>query len=743
MRAEIRSIEGVPALFVDGERRVPMLLFTNTETDGGARRDICARQIRMAKAHGLHLHSVCCHLPVHQPRGQRDLSSAIGAMDTVMREDDQAAILLRINLSLYGGEAEEWEKLHPGETVRCALHSEQFGRERQDDGSYAERGVGAVSIASDAWLEAAIDTLDELTAWFKAHPAYYDHLLGYHIAAEDAGEWFHTGLRENGVDTSPVNRRAWQQWLFRKYGLRVEAVTDAWGLSPKAYFDYSEIEVPADIPANDRQAPVERTLFTRPTDQRYVDYGDYSSELTVDRIRRLCAAAKRMTDGDKITVIFYGYYYELYDARTGHYRLTELLDCPDVDALAGPISYLDRNEGGTGAVMAPVDSIALHGKLWFVENDMRTGQVLRDHGPHDHDGWLSRPFGSVEHLLEAYTREWAHMVTHGMGCWYMDLPARGWISHPDQWECIERLEKQYTALTQGMEPLHPEVAVVVDERAMSVVAHAEACGAKLLYALRQTFYRAGIKFGWYTVEDVENGRLPVQELKVIYFLTPFRIDRQREEKLQAAARKSGAALVFVHGFGRTKPDVIRRLTGMDLRVIEDSVENLEMDASALMPEGTLFMPDEAYLHEQVICPFYHDARQLACPSWYVEPAPGVESLAVYTRGRLNGRIGAARCRMDGYTAVFVGAMQLTADGIREICRLCGAHIYSESSDALFIGDRVLAVHANAGAGVRTVRLRAPAAVMTAGGEAITAQTLETRLEPYQTTFWIRREDGRF
>ena len=42
MTAEIRQIGSMPTLFVNGERQVPMLLFTNTEIDGGARRDICA-----------------------------------------------------------------------------------------------------------------------------------------------------------------------------------------------------------------------------------------------------------------------------------------------------------------------------------------------------------------------------------------------------------------------------------------------------------------------------------------------------------------------------------------------------------------------------------------------------------------------------------------------------------------------------------------------------------------------------
>lgn len=58
MKVEIKKQNGVPTLFIDGERQVPMLLFTNTEADGGARRDICKNQIRQALEKGLHIHSV-------------------------------------------------------------------------------------------------------------------------------------------------------------------------------------------------------------------------------------------------------------------------------------------------------------------------------------------------------------------------------------------------------------------------------------------------------------------------------------------------------------------------------------------------------------------------------------------------------------------------------------------------------------------------------------------------------------
>ena len=721
MTAEIRQIGSMPTLFVNGERQGPMLLFTNTEIDGGARRDICAKEIQLASAHDMHLHSVCCHLPVHQPRGQRDFSMAIEAMDTVMRSDPQAMILLRVNVSLYGEDAAAWEKTHPGDGMRYALHPELCERVPLKDGTAEECAATAVSITSEDWLEAAIDTLEELQQWIAAHEEYDNHLLGYHVAAGECGEWFFDAVRDWGVDVSESNRRAFEKWLRVKYFPRAEGMTDAWGLNPKRYIDFAQVRVPADIPGNDRTHPAERTLFMEPEDQRFIDYGDFVSDCVSEQIIKLTKAVREMTQGKKLILVFYGYYYELYDARTGHYRMNRLLDCPYIDGFASPVSYLDRNQGGTGAVMGPVDSVLLHGKLWFVESDLRTGLVVRSHSPEDHENWLNKPVESIEYLTQVYRRENAQMIARGMGCWYMDLPARGWLYHPLIWECIREQRDFYRFMADNAEPLQPDVAVVLDERAMALIAHAEACGNKLLHTAQQAFYRAGIKFGWYTVEDVENGLVP--SAKVIYFLNPFDIKEERCEKLLHVAKRQGAALVFMHGFGRTKKELVRRLTGMEIRQSALAMETLAMEA-AFMPAGKAFMPDD---------------DQRANPASWVERSEGVQSLAVYTTGHLRGRTGAAVCRRDGQTSVFVGALQLTADGIREICRLCGAHIYSESQDALMIGNRLLAVHAGSEAGTREIHLKSKAS-LTGEGYALDpsepAADWKRHMQAYQTDVWI-------
>ena len=727
---EMRAVNGQPAFFVNGKKQVPMLLFTNTEIDNGSRRDICAKEIRLASEHGIHLHSVCCHMPVHQLPGERDFSVAIESMKTVLENDPQAMIFLRINLSLYGKDAEAWNAQHPGDSMRFTLHPELSDMILCEDGTYRESTATATSITSEEWLAAAIDTFRELHEWIEGHSEYNEHLLGYHVAAGECGEWFYDAVRDCGLDVSEANRKAFQKWLREKYSSDIRQLTEAWCVSSNRYTDFSQVDIPTDIPGNDRSHPAERTLFLNPEDRRYIDYSDYASDCVADRIIQLTKTVREITKGKKLIVVFYGYYYELYDARTGHYRLNRLLDCPYIDGFASPVSYLDRNQGGTGAVMGPVDSVALHGKMWFVESDLRTGLTIRSHGPNDYENWLNKPVECLEHLLQVYRREAAQMIARGMGCWFMDLPAQGWLYHPMIWECIREQRDFYHQMTEEAQPLRPDVAVVLDEKAMSLVAHAEACGNKLLHTFQQTIYRAGVKFGWYTVEDVENGLVP--SAKVFYFLNPFYITEERCEKLRNVAQKQNAALVFIHGFGQTEDSCVERLTGMKISKYTCSMENLTMTAS-FMPEGKSFMP----------CSEDGVSEQWANPASWVEPKEGVRPLAVYTRGHVRGRVGAAMCQVDGVTSVFVGALQLTADGIREICRMCGVHIYSEGQDALMIGNRILAVHADASTGIRKISLKGEA-VLT--GEGYTPLSVnqktywETNMDAFETKVWICYDD---
>lgn len=682
LTGKIDITNGLPALVVNGQREVPMMFFGNTDIVD--RYDVTAKGIAMAAAHGVHLHSITTVLPVYQKKGQRDFSHAINSMRLALKADPEAKILLRVNMNVGGAHATMgdekaigWAAEYPDDLMRFVVYNPD-GTTSVSDGHETTNGyeTSSVSIASDLWLEACADTLAEFTEALKAEGLYDDALLGYHIGGAESGEWFHIGLREKGIDLSPTNRRAFISYLREKYSA-IEVLNAAWDM---ALADFEAVELPADIPGNDRTRPAEITLFTGPDDQRFVDYGEYASRIVTNRITKLAAAARKTTRGEKLIAFFYGYYFDLYDARTGHFDLHRVLDCPDIDILTSPICYTDRNEGGVGALMSPADSVALHGKLWMIENDIRTLLTYRldDSG----ENWPK--VQSIEGVIDVYRREAGTMLAHGCGCWYMDLVARGWQYHPEIWQSIAEIKGLYGAMAPGLDLLRPEVAVCVDEAAMPYSAHAEAMGMQVLYNFRLQFYRAGVKFGLYTFRDVVDGKVP--SARVIFHLNPWNLTQPDAKALKAVLARQKATLVLVQSVGVSDDAALAALTELRFERVSGEMLPLEMTPLDGLPMLQPVIAD-ALVHE----------AQRANPACAAE---GGEVLARYTEGRLAGK---AALAVAG-DVCFFGGQCMTPDLIRALCRRFGAHVYQADNLACICGNQTVAVHAGNIAGNYTVTL---------------------------------------
>lgn len=683
MKAQIRIENKIPYLYINGAKEIPMMFFSNTEI---GKDDVCEKQVRMAADNNIHIYSVCSHLPVWQSRGKRDFSAALKALDLAIRNDPESKILLRLNVSVYGKLACEWEKTHPGDSIKFAVDCEMM-----DDGTNTNYAKTAVTLSSDDWMDAAKDALDEFNDIIKTNEKYDEHLMGYHIAAGETGEWFHCSIRERGIDFSETNRKKYCEYLKKRYE-RIEDLCDSWELKQGTYKAFNEIQIPADMEGNDRSFPASRTLFTSTGDQRFVDYSDYSSEIVSDRILEMAAFARKITKGNKLIVFFYGYYFDLYDARTGHFRVEKILKSSDIDAFSSPICYTDRNEGGVGALMSAVNSFTRAGKLWFVENDLRTCLCLRDDDLYD---WVP-PIGSIEKLIQVYRREFSHMATFKLGCWYMDLLGRGWQYHPDIWKEISNLKSLYASLEDALVPQEIDVAVIVDEKAMSYVAHAQALGINLIYNQRLGFYRAGVRFGFFTSSDYENSQV---KAKLVVYMNPFDISDERTDKINRKLSGDGSSVLFMHGFGNTSSENIAKLCGFEIKRAGLKMYNL-----GCVPHGGFNAKEESLLEKTISDKTNEKKEQRANPASYIEPENffGV-TLATYKHDSLAGKIGIAYME-KGYGKVFFsGPMCLTPDSLREICRIAGVNIYSESNDTFFGNGNILSMHTSTG-GEKTLRL---------------------------------------
>jgi len=689
-KAQIRHENGMPLLYINDTLTPPMLLWLNTNSR--TLDDLNQGQAEEFGRHGMHLYSAMASLPL----SGLEFEDCKAAMRCIIAGDPLARILLRVSMSPTGEEAKAWGKDHPDDLMEWhVVHTTPYNNGMVNETSIVGTAPAAVTVASDEWFHAAQTAVVNLYRELNGDPEFSDHLLGLHVGGGETSEWFHYGLRERGIDYSKANARKYAQWRIAKYGPGCDT------------------ELPEDLPGNDRMELPDRTLLTRESDQRFVDYAEYSSWLMSERILSFARTLREEMGPDRLVVFFYGYLFELYDPRTGHFMLRRVLESPDIDALTSPISYTDRNHGGVGALMSPADSITAHGKLWIVENDVRSPNIIRKAVGAGVD-WVDK-VDSIEHYNEVLKREAAQMLTRGLGCWYMDLCGFGWHQHPMIWKQIQQLHGLYAQMQSGLRPVRPQVAVIVDEDGMFRQGHADHLGVNLLYRTRLNFYLAGVEFGMYTARDFEDDMLP--DARVAFYMSPFAISQERAAKIRAVASKNHTTLVFVHGFGITDPAIVRELTGLQAHTVENGLFDLSMEGQGII---------------------WQDARwgtQIANPATWVD---GGEILALYTQGALNGKAAAARKDMDGYSVFFVGATQLSAAAVRMLSRLGGAHIYCESNDTFLCGNGVYALHTNLEYGERTIRLpEEKELIVWPEGDVICTDCL-TVDGPAKTQIWIEK-----
>lgn len=661
--SKIKVVNGIPRLYINTKQVPPLMFFGNT--DMNARYDTLISEFSKAAKGNIHLHSIISSPEIggsNPPEIQ--YFDLMNDLDTMIAGDPEGYALLRINVGKYYNTGN-----YPAdEIVRYVQTRAEYNP--------------MVSIASDTWFEQAKTMLKETVEFIRSDPLYSKHVMGYHL---DCGEWFQYMFRENGLDISPANTRKFREWLKIKYSTNA-ALRTAWG-NPLITLDIAA--VPQDLPGNLSGKPETLTLMLKTTDQRYIDYLDYIGDLVSSRIDGLAAAIKDASNDENIVIAFYGYLFELADPQSGHYSLEKLLKSKNIDGFSSPECYLDRNvgelfpkqpAGSTGAYMTAVDSVQRAGKLWFVESDQRT-YINRYGAATENDTYLV-PAESVGEIVEIAKRDVGANMIRGAAIWFMDLWAVGWLDEQEIWDNNGKLADLYQAyaMTQKSTP-KLDVAFVVDEKAMSLVSQPTDSAWHFLSYQRYDFYRAGISWGMYTMQDLLDNR--IKDSKVIFVLTPFRLSAANVVKIKAAA--AGKTIVFSYGFGSTSASDILSLTGMTITQLNDRT-NVQLTpaagASALDLQAKSTM----------------GASVSANPRWVVSSGSD-SAIGQYA----DGKTGFAVKDNGAYKAVFFGGMRMDVDVIRAIIRYAGGvNVFTESDDVVMANENMLIIHSSK-TGVKTIR----------------------------------------
>lgn len=531
---------------------------------------------------------------------------------------------------------------------------------------------GACSIASDGWIERAVTMTREMITYLSQDKELASRIIGYIPLVNNSGEWFSQGYWEGMADVSEANTRKFREWLKYRYQNDVAALRKAWG---DKNVTFSTAKVPANVPGLGTANDTEHLFLLDSAEQIYVDYALYYCDLTCDRIEQLARAVKLETGGKSLFTTFYGYHCELFAAVSGHYNLTRLLRCKDIDIIGGPVGYEHREAtGGIASYMSIFSSVAAAGKMWFDESDYRT--YLAKNGD---TGFT--PFKNADELIRGTQKEMAKMMVFGTGTWWADIGAQGWFNDQTFWNEVGELNSLYMKYNKVAAKAETDVAFIVDEAGMALDGAPRTVDFTLIRGSSKAIYQSGLNFGYYLLDDLINGKV---DAKMLVMLSCNSLSDSRLSALKKQVQKSGRTVLWMNGFGDLTADQVKELTGFRYSLVEKTgSERLTLPAA------------DAFGFPGVSA--FNVSLYDVCTR--IRQETGVTVLGTFP----DGGAGLSAVRTGGATQMFYAGYNLTSELLRAVAKAAGVTVYSAGNDTYY-GNGSLSFINAATAGSKTLTL---------------------------------------
>lgn len=591
--------------------------------------DCFGAQIKLAAEAGVNFVSFPCPMPWPKPGVEADWPGVDAACETVLRANPNALLLPRVGMN----PPPWWREAHPDDVM-------QWEDGRRDH----------MVVASPRYRRDAAERLAALVTHLEEK--FGDHVAGYHPCGQNTGEWFYEDTwRRPFSGYAPADAAAWKEWLKK----------------------HDRPDAPVPTAAARHAAPA--GIFRDPATERHlIDWAEFQQEAMAECVCKLARAVRMASHGRKLVVFFYGYVFEFGAITTGpsvagHYALRRALNCPDIDVLCSPISYFDRGLAQSAPSMTAAESVALAKKMWLNEDDTRTYL-----GTGNAPGW-QQAVDTLEDTNKELVRNVAQEALRNFGTWWMDLGATGWFNDAGMWAEMKRLRALDEPLLKKPTPFRPQVAAVIDERAMLRVA----AGGTLvtrpgIYEVREPLGRMGAPYGQYLLDDVLAGRV---KAKLHVFLNAWSLTAAERAKLLKATRGSAKVWCYAPGwFDGDQPslEAMKQLTGFELKPVS--------------PPKSTATPTERGKSLGLEKPF--GGKQPVKPLFAAADAKPEEILATYA----DGSAAVALRRTPSGPSLFVGAPGLTSELLRLVAREAGVHLFAETDCNVYANGRFLALHAS-------------------------------------------------
>ncbi|MCE5249293.1 beta-galactosidase [bacterium] len=665
----IASFKGVPTVFVDGVPHSGMTYMTYNPQErffndfGKAGVNFVSFFTTANQIPGV-------PKPVWVSRDSFDFSEMDTIMNFIYRANHDALIFPRVYLF----SPPWWNDEHPDELMR--YHDGTTVKPiRRNPG-----GTALPSWASEIWREDTAYCLRRMIEHIKSQP-YGHRVVGYHLASGGTDEWYYypnyewffsNKVMDNFLDYSIPQTKAFRKWLKEKYG------TDA--ALRAAWHNKTVTLETAEIASKRDKLNTDLHVFYDPAhSQNVIDTYEFEAFIVADTIEYFCRVVKEATDGQAFTGAFYGYVTGAVDKV--YIATHHLLQSPYIDFITSPSAYQFREAGsGYSTNRGCLTSVALHGKLWWDENDYRTYLTP---GKSEIEGW-SPDLHSTEMLQ---LRQLANQITNASAGWWFDMGG-GWFDSPEAMAMIKKLNDIAERSVQCDRTSVSEIAVVVDEKSLADIELGGNLYRPLIMDQRLPVGRIGAPADWILLDDLA----AAPSYKMYVFLNAFRVTEEQKRAIRQLPSRGAKAIVWVYAPGLVNSTLDAsgsiELTGLNLKLLPDRGP-LFVEVN---DEGAAFLPGVReklmYGTPNRVGPFVigDDSSADVLGTMYGTDAPGLIMKTI-----------------DNVEVYFSSAPLLPESLLRGIAVRAGVHLYSFNDDILYVNASFIGIHTPR-SGKRTLRL---------------------------------------
>lgn len=701
LTSDVRMLNGVPALYVNGNL-TGQILAAPFRPDESYFRDFLNA--------GINIFDIYLKFDWTGPE-EYDFSKIDQKLDSYLAIAPDVLFLPRILLT-------------PG-----AWWCEQFPNDitMRDDGTPAGMFGSKChpSLASEKYRELSYKAM---VAFLKhVEGKYGKNILGYQPGNGFGGEWLmfnsfwearpgKPGPTKFGVeDYSPVAREAFRKWLKKSYG-SVSKLRKAWNDKGVTF----ETATPPD--EKERYTSNHGIFFDPAAGRRVTDYFSFFNDMTADVLLENCRWVKELTGDKKIVGVFYGYLWcnfpNLSVNHTGHLGFQRVLNSTDIDFIASPYTYDNKQIGGPNNSQTLPENALMHGKLYLNEVDTETHLFQRQ--------WrwgncLNNP-KNWEETKGLLIRDYGYSMTKGFGLWWTDLHG-GTFQDSSIIDLLGKLKKIDDQYLNADKRSNADIAVILDEETFKYFGDGEPLFNALLTAQKQ--WQLGfIGAPWepYLLTDIANPAL--KDFKVYVFLNTFRVTDKQKKEIHKKLEKNGATAIWVYAPGYIQDNGLSvkkmsELTGISLKEDNSSGElrvgitNFDHAYTKGLRSGFVYGTDVdrdsiiRYYDHQI---YLKDPRDPSLatdlPGFNISPRFYSDDAQATVLGNLAGveKPGlVVKKQPTGWTSVYSSAPILPAALLRNIIRQAGGHIYSNSNDVISANTSSLSIYSPNG-GMRTIKL---------------------------------------